>query len=293
MIIAVASGKGGTGKTAVATNLAVALHQSGHLVQLIDCDVEAPNAHLFLHPDITERYSVTEPVPRVDPDKCNLCGRCAALCAFGAIVQLKDSVAVFDDLCHACGGCALVCPEDAITEVPREVGHVELGHAGGIQFATGELTIGHPRAVPVIKALRERALDDRLVILDVPPGTSCPVVEALKGVDYVMLVAEATPFGLNDLELAVEVVRTLELPHGLVINRVGIGDARLHEYADREDIPILAELRDSRIVGQALAHGELILETLADVHQSFATLCARIVHVGDPPVATGATETGW
>ena len=223
MNVAIASGKGGTGKTTVATNLAVTAAASGREVQVLDCDVEAPNAHLFLKPEIERSEAVSVPVPEVDEEKCTACGECGRICQYSAIVSLKTKPLVFPELCHGCGGCALVCPEGAITEGLREVGVVEEGSAGGVRFAGGKLRIGEAMAPPLIRAVKERALDDALVIVDAPPGTSCPVIEAVRGADFVLLVTEPTPFGLNDLAIAVDTVRKLGLPFAVVVNRAGLG----------------------------------------------------------------------
>lgn len=276
MVIAVAGGKGGTGKTTVAVNLAVALRDSGHDVQLLDCDVEEPNCHLFLNPTIARRESVTVSIPRVEREKCDLCGRCARLCAYGAITCLKDAVVVFPELCHACGGCAAACPQGAITEEPRAVGTIEEGDADGIRFAGGRLRVGEPQAPPVIKALKEKIDGGRVVVLDVPPGTSCPVVAAIKDADFVCLVAEPTPFGLNDLELIVEAVVELGLPVGLVVNRVGIGDDRIQRFAGERGLPILAEIPDSRAVAEQQARGRIVYHVLPELAAVFRKLAVRV-----------------
>ena len=233
MKIAIASGKGGTGKTTVATNLAHVAARNGQSVAYLDCDVEEPNGRIFLQPEITHSKAVHMLIPQVDEAKCTLCGKCAQICQYSAIVRLGKKVLTFPELCHACGGCSLVCSDDAITEVPREVGLLETGQAGSIQFVQGTLNIGEAKSPPVIKAVKTAAPEVDLVIVDAPPGTSCPVIESLRGCDSVVLVTEPTPFGLNDLKLAVEMVRALEMPFAVVINRAGIGDRAVHEYCNQ------------------------------------------------------------
>jgi MinD superfamily P-loop ATPase len=238
MIISVASGKGGTGKTLVATSLALSLKERVK-VQLLDCDVEEPNAHLFLKPVITQIEPVCISVPTVDTKICNYCGRCAEVCVYHAIAVVPKHVLTFLELCHGCGACSYLCPEKAIAEEGREIGVVESGHSDGIDFAHGKLNVGEAMAPPVIRQVKEFANHDDMVIIDVPPGTSCPVVEAVKDSDFCLLVTEPTPFGLNDLVLAVETVRQLKIHCGVVINRAGVGDGKVEEYCQKESIPIL------------------------------------------------------
>ena len=238
MIISVASGKGGTGKTLVATSLALSIKEKTK-VQLLDCDVEEPNVHLFLRPVITHSEPVYIPVPEIDKEKCTYCGKCAQVCAYNAIAVVPNHVLTFLELCHGCGACSYLCPEKAITEKGREVGVVETGHADGLDFAHGKLNIGEALAPPVIKNVKEHANHEGVTIIDVPPGTSCPVVEAVKDCDFCVLVTEPTPFGLNDLVLAVETVRELKIPCGVVLNRAGVGDGKTEEYCAKEKIPVL------------------------------------------------------
>lgn len=276
MKIAIASGKGGTGKTTIAANVAVALHGANRPVQLLDCDVEAPNCHLLLRPDIARQQPVTVPVPTVDQAKCDLCGRCARLCAFGAIAALNSDVVVFPELCHSCGGCAVTCPQDAITEEPREVGRVYIGDAGGVPVVYGTLNVGEPQAPPVIHAVKQHLDDERIVLLDAPPGTSCPVVETLRDVDFVVLVAEPTPFGQHDLALMMAAVAELGKPYGLVVNRVGVGDDRIRALARQGGVDVLAELPDSLDVARAQARGKLAYHVSAEVARIFDRLATTV-----------------
>ncbi len=275
MDIAVASGKGGTGKTTVAVNLAWVLGESGLKVQYLDCDVEEPNGHIFLMPEITSTASVGIPVPVVDEKKCTGCRTCAEVCQYHAIAVLKKAL-VFPELCHGCGGCALVCPVGAIHEENRAIGVVESGVSGGVAFVQGRLNVGEPTAPPLIRAVRKKAILDGIAILDAPPGTSCPVVTTVRDADYVLLVTEPTPFGLNDLKLAVEMLRQLGLRHGVVINRADIGDQQVRAFCAAERIPVLLELPDDRRVAEAYSRGQLTLEAVSEWRPLFVNLWKRM-----------------
>lgn len=284
MKISIASGKGGTGKTTIATNLAVALANTGKNVAYLDCDVEEPNGRIFLKPEIKEQLDVTVPVPRVDLDKCTLCGDCSAACEYHAIAVLGKTVEVFPSLCHGCGGCCDICPENAIEEIPRTIGRISRGVGMGVEFHEGRLNVGEALSPPVTKALRKLATKSDVTIIDAPPGTSCPVIEAISGTDFVILVTEPTPFGLNDLELAVGMVREIGLPHGVVINQSDIGDSRTEEYCHREEIDILMEIPYDRQVAEAYSRGEMMFgvdsayeKSLCELYQNIAN---RVNHDG-------------
>jgi MinD superfamily P-loop ATPase len=255
LIIAVASGKGGTGKTTIAVNLAYALDRD---VQLLDCDVEEPNAQLFLKGAPLSTEEVTIPIPQIDASLCNGCGECSRFCEYNAIVSYGTMPLVFADMCHGCGGCMKVCPPQAIREVDHRIGVIETFSAGKITLVQGKMDIGAAMAPPLIRAVKQKT-DNRIpILLDAPPGTSCPVITTLRGADFVALVTEPTPFGLNDLILAVETVREMDLPFGVIINRSGSGDARVNFYCADENIPILAEIPDDRKIAEAYSRGELI-----------------------------------
>jgi len=255
MIISVASGKGGTGKTTIATNLAVSL---GKGIKFLDCDVEEPNAHLFLRPNIDYSEVVTVPVPEIDLEKCDFCGKCAEFCQFNAISVMGKNILTFPELCHGCGGCSLICPKEAISERPREIGILEHGFSGEIEFVHGRLKIREAMAVPLIERVKKHIDAEKTVIIDAPPGTSCPVIATIKNSDFVVLVTEPTPFGLHDLRLAVGVARVLRLPMGIVINRADLGDKGVFEYCEKEGIPILITIPFEREIAESYARGELL-----------------------------------
>jgi MinD superfamily P-loop ATPase len=273
MIISIASGKGGTGKTTVATNLAVSIDGP---VQLLDCDVEEPNAHLFLRPVIEEKKTVTTPVPEIDLEKCNQCKKCAEICRFRAIAVLGDTVLTFPELCHSCGGCMAVCPEGAITEIGRELGVLEAGAIDGVAFVHGRLRVGEAMSPPLIRAVRDRTWANGLTLIDAPPGTSCPVIAAMKGADFVLLVTEPTPFGLHDLQLAVGAVKILKIPMGLVINRADVGDDKVRGYAHAEAIPILMEIPFERQIAESYSRGEMFALAFPEWKNRFRELIEAI-----------------
>jgi MinD superfamily P-loop ATPase len=269
MIISIASGKGGTGKTTVATNLALSVESD---IQLLDCDVEEPNAHLFIHPTIEEIIRVTTPVPEVNEEKCTLCGKCGEVCQFKAIVVIGETVLPFPELCHSCGGCVEVCPEKAISEVGRELGVIERGHRNDLEFVHGKLRVGEAMSPPLIRKVRSFTNPNKLTIIDAPPGTSCPVIAAMKGADFVLMVTEPTPFGLHDLKLAVEAVRILGIPCGLVINRSDIGNDHVKLYAEEMGLPILMEIPFDRKIAEVYSRGELVVEVMPEWKERFSEL---------------------
>lgn len=273
--IAVASGKGGTGKTTVAVSLALAL--CDHLpVQLVDCDVEEPNAHLFLSPRITRRAPAEIPVPDVDLESCTSCGACAQACRYGALAVVQKKVLFHPELCHGCGLCTLVCSERAIRERPRAIGWIEEGDAQGIPFLQGILNVGEPMAAPIIRRLKQRLDPERLTILDAPPGTGCPVIETLKDADFALLVTEPTPFGLHDLGLALEVARILDIPAGVVISKDGVGTDALERYCIEVGIPVLLRIPMDRRIAAAYAHGVPLVSAFPEWREPFLDLGREI-----------------
>lgn len=285
MIITVASGKGGTGKTTVAVSLALSLIEDNSSPSsnplYLDCDVEEPNAALFLKPVFEQRDEVGILIPEVDFDKCTYCGRCAEVCQYHAIAVVAQKVLVFPELCHGCGSCTLNCPEGAIHEVLNVTGVIEMGRADSITFGQGVMNVGEAMAVPIIRQLKQRAIpsdtSEQVVILDASPGTSCPVVESMRGADFVLLVTEPTPFGLHDLRLAVEVARDeLGLPVGVVVNRDGVGDRGVDEYCAAENIPILMRIPLDRRIAEAYSEGRPLVEALPEYRTHFRELYQRI-----------------
>jgi len=274
MIISVASGKGGTGKTTIAVNLALSLNN----VQLLDCDVEEPNAHIFLKPEIKEKIPAFIPIPEVDEAKCNACGKCREVCAYHAIAVIpadkngRGSVLIFPHLCHGCGACSLLCPQKAIREVNKEIGVVEVGILGDMQFVHGRLNIGEIMSPPLIRQVKEYINPTRTVIIDAPPGTSCPVIAAVKQSDYCILVTEPTPFGLNDLVLAVEVLKKLKILFGVVINRSDIGDDKVDNYCQDNKIHMLLRIPFDREIALLYSRGIPIVQGKVEYKEKFRAM---------------------
>ncbi len=274
--IAIASGKGGTGKTTVAVHLAAILAAQGETVQYLDCDVEEPNGHIFLKPVVERSEEVGILVPVIDSKKCKGCGLCGKVCEYKAIAVLKTAL-VFPELCHGCGACSLVCPTGALGEEPRTIGVAETGRAGKIAFAQGRLNVGEPMSPPLIRAVKKTRMEEAIAIFDAPPGTSCPVVATVRDADYVVLVTEPTPFGLNDLRLAVELMRGLRRRVGVVVNRAGIGDDRVHSFCGAEGIPLLAEIPDDRGVAEAYSRGEMMSDGAAGFRDALRGLAEKVL----------------
>lgn len=280
MIISIASGKGGTGKTTVAVNLALSLEN----IQLLDCDVEEPNSHIFLKPEILEEKPVFIKVPKIDRDKCNFCGKCSEFCEFNSLFvvkrdpdrDIKGEIMTFPNLCHGCKGCAIVCLEDAITYENRAMGVVKKCYADGMNFVYGELNVGEPMAVPVIKAVKNEINDKKTVMIDSPPGTSCPAINSIYGSDFCILVTEPTPFGLYDMKLMVAVLRELGIPFGVIINRAGVGDEGVYDYCKSEGIEIMLEIPYDRRIAELYAIGSTFVDEVSGWKDKFSILFDEI-----------------
>jgi MinD superfamily P-loop ATPase len=286
-VIAIASGKGGTGKTTVAVNLARVL---GSPVRLLDCDVEEPNDHLFLNGTAQKEEIVVIPIPQVDESLCDGCAECGRFCQYHAIVSFGTKPLVFPDMCHGCGGCAKVCPQKAIREVDKRIGVIETTQSQNITLIQGRLDVGVAMAPPLIRAVKSRLRDDLPAILDAPPGTSCPVIATIRETDFTVLVTEPTPFGLHDLKLAVDMIREIRIPFGVVVNRVGIGDDRVHVFCKEQNIPILLEIPDDRRIAEAYSRGQLIADALPEYRGLFQSLIAKTMNLKNSAASVSAKE---
>ncbi len=276
LTIAVASGKGGTGKTTVSASLSCAAADAGYKVAYLDCDVEEPNGHIFLKPEISRRHLVGIPVPVINQERCVACGDCGQICQYSAIVCINKIVLTFDKMCHGCGGCALVCPAGAITEKNRGIGAIESGSAGRIAFYHGKLDVGEAFSPPLIRAVRSTG-GDELNIIDAPPGTSCPVISAIKGTDFVLLVTEPTPFGINDLDIAAGMVKELGIPYAVVVNRHVPDNTLARDFCRDRGIKILAEIPDDRRVAEAYSGGLLPYSAVPGYRELFEGLLISAV----------------
>jgi MinD superfamily P-loop ATPase len=302
MKITIASGKGGTGKTTVAVNLAWTLAQAGRTVTLLDCDVEEPNDHLFLEPEFTHSEPVTVLKPVLNKDKCTGCGRCAEVCSFNAIAVINGNVLIFPELCHACGACSLLCPEQALREEPFSIGTVESGNVGGSSgespffFSHGILNVGESIAPRVVQAVKNGAAGEnsrnqgRITLIDASPGTACPVVQSLKDSDACILVTEATPFGLHDLKLALSLSLQMGIPTGIVINRSSGDDSLIDTYADTLSIPVIGRIPFRREYAERYSRGEILARGDSDLQQQLLDICERIVALSAEPVPPAPAE---
>lgn len=279
MKIAIASGKGGTGKTTVAVSLALSLENT----QIIDCDVEEPNVHLFLKPKISQKIPVKTLIPEIDYEKCDFCRRCSEICVYNALTVLKfneneGEVLIFPQLCHGCGGCILLCPKGAIKEGEREIGIISIGEKDGIKFIEGRLNISEVLAPKIIEKAKSYIEPDKIVILDAPPGTTCPVVETLKDVDFCLLVTEPTPFGLHDLELAYKVTQALNIPSGVIINK-SEKDELIEDFCKKNNIPIFLKIPFKTEIAEAYSKGIPLVKALPEYKKVFQEIYQKIKDV--------------
>jgi MinD superfamily P-loop ATPase len=275
--ISIASGKGGTGKTLVATNIAVSLASPGSgSVTVADCDVEEPNAYLFFpQRTLLEREECSVPVPVIDETKCTHCGKCSEVCAYHALAVLPKTVLLFPELCHGCGACTIICPEKAVSETTRSVGEIFLARSGGVEIIWGELALGEARTTPLIKAVKEKAGDEN-VIVDCPPGTSCSLVESVRGTDFCLLVTEPTPFGLYDLDIALRVLEKMNIPRAVLVNKSGMGDRKVYEYLEKRKIHLLMEIPLDRKIAELYSRGETFVEEMPEWKAKFAGMVREI-----------------
>ena len=268
MIISVASGKGGTGKTSLAVNMAISIEN----VQLLDCDVEEPNASLLLHPKIISEELFYTMIPDLDTELCDHCGKCSNFCQYNAIFVTREKVLIFPELCHGCGGCILVCPKGALKEGKREIGKIYRGYRDGLEIVYGELEVGEAMATPLIRQVKRLIDRGKNVILDAPPGTSCPVIETVKGSDFCVLVTEPTPFGLHDLKITVQVLEGMGIPFGVVVNRAGIGDRKVYDYCKEKGIHILLEIPYERRIAELYSNGIPFSLEMTEYREKFQEL---------------------
>lgn len=273
--IAVLSGKGGTGKTTVSSNLAK-IQKSIY----VDCDIEEPNGYLFLKPEIDKVKDVNVMIPSIDYDKCTLCGECTRACRFGALMRLTKKILVFDHLCHSCGACYEICPYNAIKEIPKKIGIVRIGRSDDIDFIDGKLNIGEASGVPIIKEIKNLIKDtDKNVIIDSPPGTSCSVIHSIEGSDYCLLVTEPTPYGLHDLKLAVELVKEMNLPFVVIINKSGEEDSIIENYCKEESINVLAKIPFKKEYAELYSKGNLLIKEDDEIRHTFENLSQKLMEL--------------
>ncbi|HNX09947.1 MAG TPA: ATP-binding protein [Methanothrix sp.] len=291
MKISVASGKGGTGKTLVATNMAATLASLDELgVTIADCDVEEPNSHLFFpKKTIIERKDCQVTVPVIDEGRCSHCGKCSDVCAYHALAVLKKDVLLFAELCHGCGACAIVCPENAISDGSRTIGEIIRARSNGLEMVWGELATGEARSTPLIRAVKDEA-ENKMVIVDCPPGTSCALVESVRGTDFCLLVTEPTPFGLYDLKIAVKVLAKMAIPHGVLVNKCGTGDERVYSYLKEKNIPLLMEIPLDRRIAEIYSRGMLFAEEMAEWKAQFKDLARKIENMVEEMIQSNRSQ---
>jgi MinD superfamily P-loop ATPase len=290
MNLVILSGKGGTGKTTVATNLAYVAGLQGRSVAYLDCDVEEPNGHLFLHPLVTQRRPVTRSIVVVDTQRCNACGRCELVCQFSALVRVGKKLLTYPHLCSSCGACVLACPHNALIETPQVIGHVETGHAGTVRFAHGILSVGQARSTTLVRAVKADASDEELTLIDGPPGASCAAVETLRNADRVLLVCEPTRFGVHDAASILQLVQTMAIPAAMVINRCDLGSSALRELCHEQAIPVFAEIPEDLALARAYAEGRIASQHLPKHRALFEGLLTKLAEPSRAPGACRAAR---
>jgi MinD superfamily P-loop ATPase len=274
VIISIASGKGGTGKTTIAASLASVIPESVY----IDCDVEEPNGHLLLKPEFISEDTADKFLPLIDQDKCTFCGKCVEVCEFNALINLKYEIVLFEEMCHGCVACKYFCPSKVISTRVKDIGIVRVGITKNkILFADGVLNIGESAAAPLIKEVKKKIIDGRINILDSPPGTSCSMVETVRDSDFCVLVTESTPFGLNDLKLAIDVLKTIDIPFGVIINKYDSSFEEMENYLNEKDIEILLKIPFDRKYAEAYSEGILPLNKYLELEKDFARLYKNIM----------------
>jgi len=290
MIITIASGKGGTGKTLTAASISLSIKDSVY----IDCDVEEPNGHIFLKPEIFSEEYVFKKIPKINYTLCNFCGKCSEICEFNALLLLKDEVLLFPELCHGCGACEYFCPQKAITEVNQKIGIVKKGNSlkNNSMFVEGRLFIGEMAASPVIHEAKKEAVTGKLNIIDAPPGTSCSMVETVRDADFCLLVTEPTPFGLNDLKLAVDALRIIGIPFGVVINKWDENFTGIEKYCYKEKIKLMMKIPFDKKIAEAYSNGETVVEIMPEYKSKFNELIDSIREIIQRNKIESFEETG-
>ncbi len=280
MKIAIASGKGGTGKTTLSTNLAAYISENKNVV-LCDLDVEEPNSGLFIKGELIHKEDKFKMVPKWEQDKCTLCGLCQEACNFNAIIKLDTQIMVFPELCHSCYACSELCPTSALPMIPEKMGELSHFQLGKISFVESRLDVGREQAVPLISQtieyVEKHIIDNTIELYDSPPGTSCPVIEATKDADFVILITEPTPFGFHDVKLAIETMKKLGKEFGVVVNRYGIGNDDVVTYCKDNEIPVLAKIPNDRFIAELYSRGELIYPKVPEVKQQLKNICDYIL----------------